>query len=106
MALIDVSIRHGQTQDEARGRLEHAVKEVTGKFGVFLHKTDWSEDRNRVTLTGPGMRIEMRVDADLVYVSGDLPILGGLLGSKLATGVRAILQKTFPKQLPENVKPR
>ena len=33
MSLITLSIKHGQTQDEARNRLEAAVSEVRKLFG-------------------------------------------------------------------------
>jgi hypothetical protein len=52
-----------------------------------------------VKLCGPGVEVQMRVDPQQVHVTGDIMLLGGLLGSKLQSGIRGILQKTFPKQL-------
>jgi hypothetical protein len=42
----------------------------------------------------------MWVDADAVHVTGDIPILGGLLGSQLASGLKQIVQQTFQKKFP------
>lgn len=42
----------------------------------------------------------MEVDAQEVHVSGDLPLLGGLLGAPVVTGLKQIVQQTFQKQLP------
>ena len=53
-----------------------------------------------VRLDGVGFWVEMRVDAEAVHVSGDLPVLGGLLGGPMATGLKQIVQRTFQKELP------
>jgi hypothetical protein len=42
----------------------------------------------------------MWVDAQAVHATGDIPILGGLLGSSLAEGLKQIVQQTFQKKLP------
>jgi hypothetical protein len=34
-----------------------------------------------------------------VHVSGDLPLLGALLGSPLVAGLKQIVQQTFQKRL-------
>jgi hypothetical protein len=39
------------------------------------------------------------VDAQAVHATGDIPLLGALLGSPVAAGLRQILQQTFRKQL-------
>lgn len=99
MSLIVLTIRHGRTLEDARTQLEQTVREATAKFGILLSRTEWSADRSTVKLYGPGVEVEMRVDAEVVHVSGDMPILGRLLGDKVSTGLRAILQTTF-RQLP------
>lgn len=48
----------------------------------MVRRVEWAPDRNRVKLEGVGF-----------------PILGGLLGSSLGTGLKQILQQTFQKQL-------
>jgi hypothetical protein len=53
-----------------------------------------------VRLEGAGARIDLWVDAREVHVTGDLPVLGALLGGPLASGLKQIVQQTFGKQLP------
>jgi Putative polyhydroxyalkanoic acid system protein (PHA_gran_rgn) len=98
--LINLTIQHHQTQEEARRRLETAVREISAKFGVMLRRVEWATDRNRVRLEGVGFWVEMWVDAQAVNVSGDAPLLGRLLGSPLALRLKRIVERTFPKQLP------
>jgi hypothetical protein len=52
-----------------------------------------------VKLEGIGFWLEMWVDAQVVHTTGDVPILGGLLGSSLSSGLKQILQVTFRKKL-------
>ena len=99
MSVINVTLQHGQTHEEARRRLEAAVQQVSGQFGAMVRRVQWTEDRNRVKLEGVGFWAEMWVDPREVHATGDIPILGGLLGSSLGTGLKQILQQTFQKQL-------
>ena len=99
MPLLSLNVAHGQTLEEARRRLETVVREVSGRFGA-LGRVEWSADRNRVKLEGVGARVEMWVDAQEVHVTGDIPMLGGLLSGPLAAGLKQIVQQTFRKQLP------
>jgi hypothetical protein len=100
VSLITLTIQHRQTQEEARRRLETAVHEMSSKFGAMLRRVEWAADRNRVRLEGVGFWVEMWVDAEVVHVNGDAPILGRLLGSPLTLRLRQIVERTFQKQLP------
>jgi hypothetical protein len=53
-----------------------------------------------VKLDGAGFWVEMWVDARDVHATGDIPILAGLFGSRLGSGLKQILEQTFQKKLP------
>ena len=99
MPLINLSIKHGRTLDEAQRQLETAVREVHSRFQSLVRQVEWSTDRRQVRLDGVGFWVEMRVDAQEVHVSGDIPLLGGLLGSSVASSLKQIVQQTFQKRL-------
>jgi hypothetical protein len=99
MPLINLSIKHGRTLEEARTRLETAVHEVCARFGPMIQRVEWTADRTAVRLLGRGFEADLRVDAQEVHVTGDLPFLGGLLGSPLVAGLKAIVHETFQKRL-------
>jgi hypothetical protein len=100
MPLIDLTLQHGQTLQEARRRLETTVGEVNARFGSMIQRVEWAADRNRVKLDGVGFWVEMSVDAQALHVAGDIPILGRLLSGQLISGLRQIVQQTFQKPLP------
>jgi Putative polyhydroxyalkanoic acid system protein (PHA_gran_rgn) len=98
MPLINLTFVHGQTLEEARRRLEKAVHEVTSQFGG-VRRVEWAADRNRVKLEGAGVWVEMWVDAQNVHATGDIPILGELLGGPLTSRLKQVLQQAFQKKL-------
>ena len=100
MSLINLTFQHGQTLEEARRRLETTVHQVSGQFGALVRRVEWAADRNRVKLEGVGFWVEMWVDSQAVHATGDVPILGGLLGGSLGAGLKQIVQQTFQKKLP------
>jgi Putative polyhydroxyalkanoic acid system protein (PHA_gran_rgn) len=100
MPLLNLTVQHGRTLDEARGGLEKAVQQVSGQFGGLIQRVEWSADRHRVKLEGVGLWVEMWVDAQAVHATGDIPILGGLLGRTLTSGMKQIVQQTFQRKLP------
>jgi hypothetical protein len=100
MPLINLSVKHGRTMEEARSHLETAVHRVLSQFKALVRQVAWSADRSRVRLDGVGFWVEMWVDAQDVHVTGDLPLLGRLLGSPMTTALQRIVQQTFQKKLP------
>jgi hypothetical protein len=98
--LINLSFQHGQTLEEASRHLETAVDQVSRQFQAFVRRVDWAGDRKRVKLEGVGFWVEMWVDAQEVHATGDVPILRGLFGSSLGSGLKQILQQSFQKKLP------
>ena len=100
MPLIDLTLQHGRTLEEARRRLEMTVNEINGKFGSMIQRTEWAPDRGRVKLSGVGFWMEMWVDPQAFHATGDIPMLGRLLSGPLMSGLRQIVQQTFQKTLP------
>ena len=100
MPLIDLTLQHGRTLDDARKHLETTVSEVNAQFGSMIRRVEWATDRSRVKLDGVGFWVEMSVDAQVLHAKGDIPILGRLLGGQMTSGLRQIIERTFQKKLP------
>ena len=100
MPLIDLTLQHGRTLDDARKHLETTVSEVNAQFGSMIRRVEWATDRSRVKLDGVGFWVEMSVDAQVLHAQGDIPILGRLLGGQMTSGLRQIIERTFQKKLP------
>ena len=99
MSLINLSIKHGRTLEEAQRHLETAVREVHSRFQALIQRVEWSADRRQVRIEGVGFWAELWVDAQEVHIRGDIPLLGGLLGTPVAEGLKQIVQRTFQNRL-------
>jgi hypothetical protein len=99
MPLMTFSMHHGKTFEEARQRLATAGDTVTRRLGTLVRRVEWSTDRSYVRLEGIGFWIAMQVDAQVVHVSADIPVLGRLLGSSVPAHLKAIVQRTFQRTL-------
>jgi hypothetical protein len=99
MSLLTLSLEHGQSLDDARNRLEMAVNQIQQLFGSLIKHVAWSADRSQVRIDGAGFWLEVVVDARSVHASGDVAMVGQLLGGPLTAGVKRIMQQTFQKQL-------
>ncbi len=64
MSLVQLSVQHGHTFDEAKKRLETAVHEIQSKFSTLVRQVEWSTDRSQVRLEGSGFWVEMQVNID------------------------------------------
>ena len=105
MSLINLTLKHGRTLGEAQAAMEHAAQDMQTRFGRMVRKADWDGDRNRVRLEGTGFWVEMKVDASEVHASGDIPILGSLLGGSVGSGIKQIVQHAFAAKLPGRTNP-
>jgi hypothetical protein len=99
MSLINLSVKHGLSQDQARTNLEKSVDDVRGLFGGMIRRVEWTDNHHKVRLDGAGFWAEMWVDAHEVHATGDIPVLGSLLGGPLAAGLTQVLRRNFPKSL-------
>ena len=99
MSLINLSVKHGKTLEDAKTRLEQTVAEVTSKFKGFVTTVEWNADRSQVKLIGTGFTADMRVDVEAIHLTCDIPVIGKLLGSPLVTGLKSLVEKNFQKRL-------
>jgi hypothetical protein len=100
MPVLNLSLKHGQTQEQARAHLEQAIGQVQAQYATMVHRVDWAPDRNAVKLTAAGgVQVDIRVDPIDVHVVADVPGLLGVMASPLLLGLQGIVQKEF-KQLP------
>jgi hypothetical protein len=102
MSLVNLSIQHGRTFEDARARLETAVDEVRTRFGPLVRAVEWSAGRDAVTIVGNGFTIALRVDPREVHASGDIPILAAFFGDSFQAQLTQIVRQTFEKQLPSS----
>jgi hypothetical protein len=102
MSEVNLTFKHGRTQEEARTRLRAAIGEVERQFAGVVQRSEWSADGNSVRLTGPGFQADAWVDAVEVHVVGDIPllrgVLGGLLGGPVSANLKQLMHRAFDEK--------
>ena len=101
MSAIQLSVKHNTTLKDAQESLERAVEDIETRFGTLVREVKWSADRREVTLSGPGVIVDLKLDETHVHATGDIPLLGKLLGSgvgqRISEGLGGALKKHFPR---------
>src|SRR3954451_13134341 len=96
MSLLNLSVKHGQTWEVARVNFEKGIEDAARTFGSWLQRVEWAPDRTKAKLFGPGIEVEMWVDAQEVHAKGDIPVFARLVEAPL----KKFLHQTFQKQIP------
>jgi hypothetical protein len=91
MPAVNLSFEHGQSYDAARTNFEKGITQAQAKFGMFIHKVVWSDDRTSARLTGTGFEVDLRLDESMVHATGHVPIFLRFLEGP----IRKFLAKTF-----------
>jgi hypothetical protein len=91
MAQLNLAIDHGQTPEAARSNFERTITAAQTRHGRWIHRLDWSADRTRVTLFGPGYEVELSYDDQKVYARGTVPLAFRLLEGR----VKAFIKQTL-----------
>jgi len=99
MSLMNLSVKHGRTVEEAKARLEMAVNELCTRFGAMVQRVEWNTDRTAAKAFGPGFEGEVRVDAHEVHATLDVPLLVGLFSAAQLSGMKEVLEHQFQKRL-------
>lgn len=99
-SLLAFSMKHGLTVDKAQQQMEAATEKLQKQFGALVRQVEWTPDRRQVHISGPGIEVEMHVDALQIHVTGDLPLISRLLGgTPIVDKVKAIVQDAFRKRI-------
>ena len=75
------------------------MAETRKLLGPAIRSTEWNPDRSQVRLDGAGFWLEMSIDAENVTATGDIPLLGGIMGGPIRSVLNQVVRHTFQRQL-------
>jgi len=91
MAQVNIAIDHGLTTEAAHANFERTVTAAQAQYSKWIDRVDWSADRTRVTLVGPGYEVELSYDDQKVYARGTVPLAFKLLEGPVKAFIRQTL---------------
>jgi hypothetical protein len=74
MAKLNMAIDHGQAPAVARANFERAISAAQDRFSKWIHRADWSANRDSVKMLGPGFDVVLSYDDQKVYARGTVPL--------------------------------
>ena len=94
MAKLNMAIDHGQTPAMARANFERAISAAQDRFSKWIHRADWSADRDSVKMVGPGFDVMLSYDDQKVYARGTVPLAFKLM----EVPIRAFITQTLAEE--------
>ena len=73
MSALNMSVKHGQSGDEARANFQKGIEAARAKYGAYIKNVEWSDDRTSARLSGPGFDVVLKVDDESVHAEGQVP---------------------------------
>jgi hypothetical protein len=94
MAKLNMAIDHGQTPAAARANFERAINTAQERFSKWIHRAEWSADRDSVKMVGPGFDVLLSYDNEKVYARGTVPLAFKLM----EVPIRAFITQTLAEE--------
>ena len=60
--------------DVAQAKLEAGIAEAMARFGSWVGRVDWSDDRHSATIAGSGYEVRLWYDEHFVHMQGHVPL--------------------------------
>jgi hypothetical protein len=93
MAHLDIAIPHGQPMEVAHVRFEAAILEAHSRFGAWIGRVDWSEDRRSATFTGSNYEVRFWYDERDVHARGRIPLAWKLFEGAMRKHVKKVIDR-------------
>jgi len=98
MPKVNLQFEHGQTYENALINFEKGISEARSRFGTFIRRLEWAEDRTKARLSGPGFEVDLRLDKSMVFVTGHIPIPIGFLEGPIKRFLARALNKADERE--------
>ncbi len=93
MARLDMKLEHGQSVDVAQAKFEASVAEAVERYGSWIARLDWSDDRHCATATGTGYEVRLWYDERFVHVQGQVPLAWKLFEGAIRSRIRKAIDR-------------
>ena len=92
MARMEFSLEHGQPAESAQAKFEAGMAEAISRYGSWIGRADWSEDRHAVTISGTGYEMRLWYDDRYLHARGQVPLAWKLFEPAVRQRIRQMLE--------------
>ncbi len=93
MARLDITIEHRQPIELAQAKFEAAIHEAEAKFGHWIGRVDWAEDRRSATLSGSNYEVKFWYDDRDVHAKGSIPMAWKLFEGAVRSQMKKMIDQ-------------
>ena len=92
MARLDLSMEHGRPPESAQASFEAGINDAIARFGSWIGRVDWSEDRRAARITGSGYEVQLSYDDRFLHATGHIPLAWKLLEPVIRHHIRTMIE--------------
>ena len=93
MARLDLSMEHGQPTEVAQAKFEAGINEAMSRYGSWIGRVDWSEDRHAAMVSGSGYEVRLWYDDRFLHAQGQIPLAWKLLEPAVRHQIRKVIER-------------
>lgn len=94
MARLEISIEHGQSPEVAQEKFESGITAAVSRYGSWIGRLDWSEDRRAARVTGAGYEVRLWYDERSLHARGNVPLAWKLFEPAIRTRIQRMIDDT------------
>jgi hypothetical protein len=93
MARLNLEFEHDQPLDVAQAKFEAGISEALSRYGSWVHRVDWSEDRHAATVFGSGYEVRLWFDERFFHAQGHIPLAWKLFEGAIRHHIRKVIDR-------------
>jgi Putative polyhydroxyalkanoic acid system protein (PHA_gran_rgn) len=93
MARLNLAVEHDLPMDQAQAKFEAGIDEAMSRYGSWVGRLDWSDDRQSVRVTGSGYDVRLWYDERLFHAQGHIPLAWKLFVGALRHQIRKVIER-------------
>jgi hypothetical protein len=93
MAQLNLAVEHGDPPDVAQAKFEAGISEALSRYGSWVGRLDWSEDRHSATVSGSGYEVRLWYDERFFHARGQIPWAWKLFEGAIRNQIRRVIER-------------
>jgi hypothetical protein len=86
-------MEHGRPPGAAQASFEAGIEEAVSRYGSWIDRVDWSEDRHAARITGSGYDVNLWYDDRFLHAQGQIPLAWKLFEPAIRSRIRSMIDR-------------
>jgi hypothetical protein len=86
-------MEHGRPPESVQASFEAGIQEAISKYGSWIDRLDWSEDRRAARIAGSGYDVSLWYDERYLHARGKIPLAWKLFEPAIRSRIRTMIER-------------